>query len=99
MPEFLAGLGSDCALTWFALVPFAVLLVVGLWCERKKRTAIKAELSESRSRYRAIFETAVDAIIVSDQHGIIREFSRADDHRWQPYLTLGYRTRAAGGHQ
>jgi PAS domain S-box-containing protein len=85
MPEFLAGLGSDCALTWFALAPFAVLLVVVLWRERKKRTAIKAELSESRSRYRAIFETAVDAIIVSDQHGIIREFSRAAE-RMTGYL-------------
>jgi PAS domain S-box-containing protein len=31
---------------------------------------------ESKSRYRAIFETAVDAIIVTNQHGIIQEFSK-----------------------
>jgi PAS domain S-box-containing protein len=45
--------------------------------ERRKRCAIGRELKESENRYRAIFETAVDAIIVSDQHGMIREFSKA----------------------
>jgi len=53
------------------------MLIVRLWYERKRGAAIAQELAESESRYRAIFDTAVDAIIVSDQHGIIREFSKA----------------------
>ena len=55
----------------------AALLVVRLRYECSRRAAAERELRESDSRYRAIFETAVDAIIVSDQHGIIQEFSRA----------------------
>jgi two-component system CheB/CheR fusion protein len=55
----------------------AGLLIVRLRYECSKRAAVEQELQESESRYRAIFETAVDAIIVSDQHGIIQEFSRA----------------------
>src|SRR5215813_11314818 len=45
--------------------------------ERRRRSATEQELRESESRYRAIFETAVDAIIVTDQHGTIREFNKA----------------------
>lgn len=53
--------------------------------ERGKRSAAEQELGESESRYRAIFETAVDAIIVADQHGIIQEFSKAAE-RMTGYL-------------
>ncbi len=42
-------------------------------------------MRQSESRYRAIFETAVDAIIVSDQHGIIQEFNKAAE-RMTGYL-------------
>lgn len=43
------------------------------------------ELQESERRYRAIFATAVDAIVVVDQHGIIQEFNRAAE-RMTGYL-------------
>jgi PAS domain S-box-containing protein len=43
------------------------------------------ELEESERRYRAIFATAVDAIIVVDQHGIIQEFNKAAE-RMTGYL-------------
>jgi len=81
MPEFpselTAGLSSACAFAWSAFALCAAILGVYLWREHKKRLAVEEELKESESRYRAIFETAVDAIIVSDQRGTIREFSKA----------------------
>jgi PAS domain S-box-containing protein len=81
MPEFppdsLAGLPLACTLAWLALGLAAAIFLVCLRRERSKRLVVEAELRESESRYRAIFETAVDAIVVSDQHGTIREFSRA----------------------
>src|SRR5204863_8883240 len=64
-------------IAWLVLALAAGLLILGLRRERERGAAIKQELNESESRYRSIFETAVDAIIVSDQHGIIREFSKA----------------------
>jgi two-component system CheB/CheR fusion protein len=76
-PQLLAGLGSACTVGWLVLGPLAVLLSAMLWHERVRLAAMQEELRESGSRYRAIFETAVDAIIVSDQHGIIQEFSKA----------------------
>jgi len=69
----LAGLGCAALLACF-------------WRERIKRSAAERELRESQSRYRAIFATAVDAIIVTDQHGIIQEFSAAAE-RMTGYLT------------
>ena len=76
-PEILDALYSAGAAAWPVLGLLAGLLVVRLRYERTRRAAVELELGESESRYRAIFETAVDAIIVSDQHGIIQEFSRA----------------------
>ena len=82
-PEILGALYSAGAAAWPVLCPLAGLgflaglLAVRLRCERTRRATAERELRESESRYRAIFETAVDAIIVSDQHGIIQEFSRA----------------------
>jgi PAS domain S-box-containing protein len=43
------------------------------------------ELKESERRHKAIFATAVDAIIVVDQHGIIQEFNKAAE-RMTGYL-------------
>ncbi len=76
-PEMLDAICLAGAATWPALGLLAGFLVVRLRYERTRRTAAERELQDSESRYRAIFETAVDAIIVSDQHGIIQEFSRA----------------------
>jgi len=76
-PEILDTLYSAATVAWPVLCLLAGVLVVRLRCERMRRAAVEQELRESESRYRAIFETAVDAIIVSDQHGIIREFSKA----------------------
>lgn len=76
-PEILDALCSASAVAWPVLGLVAGLLIVRLRYEFSRRTAVEQELQESESRYRAIFETAVDAIIVSDQHGIIQEFSRA----------------------
>jgi PAS domain S-box-containing protein len=76
-PEFIAGLPSADALAWLALGLSAAVLLVYAWLARKTRSALREKLGDSESRYRAIFETAVDAIIVSDQHGTIREFSKA----------------------
>ena len=76
-PEILNALCSAGAAAWPALGLLAGLLVVRLRYERTRCATAERELRESESRYRAIFETAVDAIIVSDQHGIIQEFSRA----------------------
>jgi len=76
-PELIAGLPSAYALAWLALSLPAAILLVFAWHGRKKRSALKEELRDSESRYRAIFDTAVDAIIVSDQRGTIREFSKA----------------------
>ncbi len=36
--------------------------------------------------------TAAEALAAAILH-------KMSDQRWQPYLALGYRTRAAGGHQ
>ncbi len=75
--ELLTVLQSAGPLVCLALgLGLAVLLADGIRRERVRR-ALEEELQESESRYRAIFETAVDAIIVSDQHGIIQEFSKA----------------------
>src|SRR5271156_3754955 len=76
-PEILDALCSAGIAAWPALGLLAGLLVFRLRYGRIRRAAAERELQESESRYRAIFETAVDAIIVSDQHGIIQEFSRA----------------------
>ena len=76
-PEILDTLWSAGAAAWPVLGLVAGLLIVRLRYECSGRAAAERELKESESRYRAIFETAVDAIIVSDQHGIIQEFSRA----------------------
>ena len=73
---------SACAALALAL---AALLVGCIYRERIRRSAIEEELRQSESRYRAIFETAVDAIIVSDQHGIIQEFNKAAE-RMTGYL-------------
>src|SRR5438270_3136739 len=77
VPEILDALCSAGAAAWLALGLLAGLLVVRHRSERIRRAAVEREVRERESRYRAIFETAVDAIIVSDQHGIIQEFSRA----------------------
>jgi PAS domain S-box-containing protein len=81
-PELVGGLRWTAVLLWVAL---AALLLAYLRHERRKRSATEQELTESESRYRAIFETAVDAIIVADQHGIIREFNKAAE-RMTGYL-------------
>ena len=77
VPEILGALYSAGAAAWPVLGLLAGLLLIRLRYERLRGAAAERELRESESRYRAIFETAVDAIIVSDQHGIIQEFSRA----------------------
>jgi PAS domain S-box-containing protein len=76
-PEFIAGLPSAYALAWLALGLSAAILLIFASHGWKKRSVLKEELRDSESRYRAIFDTAVDAIIVSDQRGTIREFSKA----------------------
>src|SRR6266481_921894 len=63
----------------------AALLIAWVRRGRLRRCAAEEELKESEGRYRAIFETAVDAIIVSNQHGIIEEFSKAAE-RMTGYL-------------
>lgn len=87
VPEFLANLDlagpTACLVLGLGLV---ALLIACLRRERLGRRATEEELKESESRYRAIFETAVDAIIVTDQHGIIQEFSKAAE-RMTGYLT------------
>jgi two-component system CheB/CheR fusion protein len=77
VPEILDALCVAGAAAWPALGLLAGLLIARLRYERTRCATAERELRESESRYRAIFETAVDAIIVSDQHGIIQEFSRA----------------------
>ena len=77
VPEILHALYSAGAAAWPVLGLLAGFLVIRLRREHIRRAAVELELRERESRYRAIFETAVDAIIVSDQHGIIQEFSRA----------------------
>jgi two-component system CheB/CheR fusion protein len=76
-PEILDALCFASAAAWPVLGLVAGLLIVRLRYECGRRAAVERALRERDSRYRAIFETAVDAIIVSDQHGIIQEFSRA----------------------
>jgi two-component system CheB/CheR fusion protein len=77
VPEILDALCLVSAAAWPVLGVVAGPLVLRLRYECSRRATVEQELRESESRYRAIFETAVDAIIVSDQHGIIQEFSRA----------------------
>ncbi len=77
VPEILDAPCLLGAAAWPVLGIVAGLLVLRLRYECSRRAAAERERRESESRYRAIFETAVDAIIVSDQHGIIQEFSRA----------------------
>ena len=76
-PEIVEAACFCGAVAWPAFALLVALLAIRLRYERSSFRAARRELIESESRYRAIFETAVDAIIVSDQHGIIREFSRA----------------------
>jgi PAS domain S-box-containing protein len=77
-PEILPSLYSAGSSFWLVLgIGVAAFLVACIHRERVRRSAIEDELRESENRYRAIFETAVDAIIVSDQHGVIQEFSQA----------------------
>jgi two-component system CheB/CheR fusion protein len=76
-PEVFACLNAATALSWPVLGGVAAILFLWLRHERSKRITVEVALRESEGRYHAIFETAVDAIIVSDQHGIIREFSKA----------------------
>jgi PAS domain S-box-containing protein len=86
-PEIVAGLHSAGPLACLVLgIGLAAFLVAYIRRERIGRSAVEAELRESQGRYRAIFETAVDAIIVTDQHGMIQEFSRAAE-RMTGYLT------------
>src|SRR5690349_16302024 len=59
--DFLAGLRSAGALTWLLFGLPAALFLVCIRRERVKRAAAEDELRESKNRYRAIFETAVDA--------------------------------------
>ena len=77
VPEILDTLSAAGAVAWPVLGLLVGLIIVQLRHEPQRGAAIEQELAESEGRYRAIFETAVDAIIVSDQHGIIREFSKA----------------------
>jgi PAS domain S-box-containing protein len=81
-PEILASLHSLGALSCLGL---AVLVLACICRERVRRLAAEQELRESESRYRAMFETAVDAIIVTDQHGVIQQFSKAAE-RMTGYL-------------
>jgi PAS domain S-box-containing protein len=75
--EIFAALSSAGVLLYTLLgVGVAALVVACLYCEWIKHRILEEELRESESRYRAIFETAVDAIIVSNQHGIIQQFSK-----------------------
>src|SRR5689334_10077062 len=76
-PEIADTLYAFGAFAWPVLGLVAAILFVRLRYERMRRAGVAQDLRESESRYRAIFETAVDAVIVSDQDGIIREFSRA----------------------
>jgi two-component system CheB/CheR fusion protein len=91
-PEILDALCSAAVAAWPALGLVAGLLIVRLRCECGRRAAVEQALRERESRYRAIFETAVDAIIVSDEHGIIQEFSRAAE------AMTGYRAAELIGH-
>src|ERR1700761_598945 len=84
-PEILGALYSAGDAAWPALGLLAGLLVVRLRYERTRRATAERELRASEGHYRAIFETAVDAVIVSNQHGIIQEFSRAAE------VMTGYR--------
>jgi PAS domain S-box-containing protein len=90
MPQFLLDIGAG--LHWAGLLACLLLgLAVAAFLAgrirraRSRRSAAEQELRESESRYRAIFETAVDAIIVTDRHGMIQEFSTAAE-RMTGYL-------------
>ena len=82
MPHFPSEIPADlhlagpvvCLVLGLGLV---ALLIAWIRRGRLRRCAAEEELKESEGRYRAIFETAVDAIIVSNQHGVIEEFSKA----------------------
>jgi two-component system CheB/CheR fusion protein len=76
-PDILDGLNLAGCVAWPVLGLLTAFLAAWLRRERARRATVEEELRESESRYRAIFETAVDAIIVCDRHGIIREFSNA----------------------
>src|SRR5262245_11035901 len=75
-PEMLNALQTAAFLICVALGLGFIALLIAVRGERVRRL-LEKELRESESRYRAIFETAVDAIVVSNQHGTIQEFSRA----------------------
>ncbi len=90
MPHFLPEIPANLHLagSFVCLVlglGLAALLIAWIQRGRLRRCAAEEELKESEGRYRAIFETAVDAIIVSNQHGIIEEFSKAAE-RMTGYL-------------
>ena len=43
----------------------------------RKAAALSEEIQRSAERYRAVVDTAADAIVLADQHGIITSFNRA----------------------
>jgi len=50
--------------------------------ESQQRRKTQRELVESEARKTAIFEAAIDSIIVVDEHGVIREFNTAAERRF-----------------
>lgn len=67
---------------WQAGIIIVIGVLVGHWIDREKQARAEAEAREaarreSEVRYRRLFETTADPILVLDEHGVIRQANAA----------------------
>ncbi len=79
--EFVFRIMSPWYLQWWALVSYALVLILSVWILRKLMTSrverkhLKQDLARSEKELRELFESVEDVFVQTDQHGIITEIT------------------------